>query len=308
MRDVAIIGGGPAGLTAAIYTLRAGLSTTIFDKGLYGGQAAITSEIENYPAILKISGADFAMRLYEQATSLGAELLFEEVEGLDLNAQIKIIKTKENEYPAKTVIIASGAKRRTLGCEGEAEFFGRGVSYCATCDGAFFEDKDIAVIGGGNTALEDALFLANICNSVTLIHRRDSFRAQKFLVDAVIKNEKISILYHHIVEKIQGKDRVSSLQIKDLNKSHSRKLNVNAIFIAIGLIPDTNLFKGLLPLDQSGYFITDESCTSKIPGVYIAGDCRKKPLRQIVTACSDGAISAFGAATYLNASSNWKIN
>lgn len=298
MTDLLIVGAGPAGLTAALYARRSGLSVSVLDKGAYGGQIAETSEVENYPAILSITGFDFASRLYEQVKGLGTEFLFEEVIGADLKSPVKTIATATGSHQSKTVILANGAKRRKLEVEGEDTFRGRGVSYCATCDGAFFRGQDVAIVGGGNTALEDALYLSNTCRSVTLIHRRDAFRGERHLVEAVTRRENLKILYNSTVQAIQGDERVHSLSL--LVDGAPRQLEVAAVFIAVGFQPDNGLYADQLPLDQTGYFVADESCTTPLKGVYVAGDCRVKPLRQIVTAASDGAVAAFQAAAYLN--------
>lgn len=299
MTDTIIIGAGPAGLTAAIYCLRNGLDVIIFDKNIYGGQVAITNEIENYPAIQKISGVDFSNNLYNQVISLEGKFIFEEIINVNFSKNKKTVFTNEKEYTSKTVIIATGAKRRHLNCEGEDRLIGRGVSYCATCDGAFFKNKTVCVVGGGNTALEDCLFLSNICQKVNLIHRRDSFRAEKSLVNLVKSKKNINILYNSTVKKINGEKNVSSVLIEDLVKKDNYELKTDAIFIAIGLEPDTMLFKNILDMDNNNYLISNENCTTNIDGVYVAGDCRSKLLRQIVTASSDGAISAFQVSKYL---------
>ena len=300
MIDTAIIGAGCAGLTAAIYSLRAGLKPIIFEKSIYGGQIAITSEVENYPAFEKISGAELAQRMYNQAESLGADIRFEPISSVDFSDDKKIITTSKEVYQAKTVIIANGVKRRTLDCPGEKEYTGKGVSYCATCDGAFFRNRITAVVGGGNTALEDALYLANICKKVYLIHRRDTFRGEKALADSVIANENIEILYDNIVEQITGEKIVNGLDL--LNKKTGKKshIDINGVFIAIGLKPDNSMFSPYINTDENGYFIVDETCTTNIKGVFVAGDSRSKPLRQIVTATADGAVAAWQAANYLN--------
>lgn len=299
MTDIAIIGAGPAGLTAAIYALRAGHTATLFDKGLYGGQTAITSEVENYPGINKISGPDFATQMYQQAQSLGADFIFEEVHEI-LPGTPNTLMTAAGKHQAGAVILATGAQRRKLGCPGEERLAGRGVSYCATCDGAFFRGREVAVVGGGNTALEDALFLASNCKKVYLIHRRDTFRGEHALQDAVKEKDNIQILYQHIVERIEGEEAVTSLLLRDMSTNRTKELPVSGVFVAIGLIPDTGLVKGLLPVDPGGYLLIDESCSTPIAGLFVAGDNRAKPLRQIVTATADGAVAAWQAANYLN--------
>lgn len=298
--DVIIIGAGVAGLTAAIYAQRAGLRSVVLDKGTYGGQAAITNEIENYPGIPLVTGVEFATAVYQQATSQGADVRFEEVTETSLEGPVKTVRTTSETYEGKAVILANGAKRRKLGAPGEEEFTGRGVSYCATCDGAFFRGKEVAVVGGGNTAMEDALFLSNLCAKVTLIHRRDSFTAELPLVRAIRSKENVEILYSSAVGRIDGEKTVSTILVKNRGDGAERTIPVSALFIAIGYEPDNGLFAGQVELDQRGYISAGEDCRTSCPGVYAAGDCRTKELRQIVTAAADGAIAAFGAGNQIN--------
>ncbi|MCC0634327.1 MULTISPECIES: thioredoxin-disulfide reductase [unclassified Clostridioides] len=300
MVDIIVIGAGPAGLTSAIYAMRSGLSVTVFEKNIYGGQVASTSEVENYPAVQKISGIEFSTNIYNQAVAQGVDIQFDEVEEINLEGKVKIVKTASGEHKAKAVILANGVERRKLGCVGEKEFTGRGVSYCATCDGAFFKNKEVAIVGGGNTALEDALFLANNCTKVYLIHRRDDFRGEEVLEKSVKARKNIEILYSHGVEKIEGEKTVSRIEVKDLKTEEKRTIDVSGIFIAIGLKPNNKIFENVLELDEGGYIVSDESCTTSVEGVYVAGDSRTKFLRQIITAASDGAIAAVQAANYIN--------
>ena len=293
MLDLIIIGAGPAGLTSAIYACRAGLSVKVFEELSPGGQAAVTPEIENYPGMKKVSGSDFAISLFEQVTELGAEVEFERVVGIEITDEGKKVITDSKEYVAKAVIIANGAKRRKLGIPGEEEFFGKGVSYCATCDGAFFKDKDVVIVGGGNTALEDALYLAGVCRKVYLVHRRDQFRATKNLVDRVVNNEKIEILYSSVLSEIKGDSQVSAVILQN-----GREIAVSGVFVAIGLEPDNERFSGIVEL-ENGYIKAGEDCKTSCEGIYAAGDTRTKALRQIVTATSDGAVSATAAIELL---------
>lgn len=299
MLDSIIIGAGPAGLTAAIYALRYGLKIIVFDKGFYGGQVANTTEVANYPALPNISGMEFSTNIYQQAIDLGADIRFESIDSVSFNNKIKSVTTNNGTYEAKTVIIANGAKRRLLECEGEKEFTGKGVSYCATCDGAFFKNKDVAIVGGGNTALEDCLFLSNICNKVYLIHRRDKFSGDKLLVNSIKSKSNIQILYNYAVQKINGDKTVSSIEIKNLQDNSVQALDLSGIFIAIGYVPDNSIFKGI-EVDKVGYIISDENCKTNIEGIYVAGDSRTKILRQIITAAADGAVAAFQASNYIN--------
>lgn len=299
MTDILIVGAGPAGLTAAVYACRAGMQVTVFDKNLYGGQAAITKDIENFPAIDNINGADFSHRLYKQALKVGADIRFEEVRSVKLTDNIKTVQTSAGSYQARTVILAHGVRRRHLDCPGEMDFLGKGVSYCATCDGPFYRNRDVAIVGGGNTALEDALFLVKYCRSVTLIHRRATFKAEKTLVDAVRKQPKIRCIVGSTVERIEGNSDVTALLLRGGGNGTFR-LGVNAVFIAIGYEPDNAWLEGQLPLDSLGYILSDESCSTALPGVFVAGDNRRKILRQLVTAASDGAVAAYQAASYIH--------
>lgn len=301
MKDIIIIGAGPAGLTAALYAARAGLSVLVFEKNIYGGQVALTNEVENYPAIEHITGVEFSMNLYEQVVKQNVDVRLEEVKRVDFSGDTKKIFTDADEYEAKTLIIANGVKRRKLGCEGEAELSGRGVSYCATCDGAFFKGKDVAVVGGGNTALEDALFLSNICNSVTVVVRRDKVRAERLLFEASKEKTNINFTYNTVVTKICGESgSVSHLNVRSNASNEDSKLDVAAIFIAIGLEPSNSIFSEFVELDEHGYIVADETCLTNVAGVFVAGDTRTKALRQIVTAAADGAVAAKNAVGYLN--------
>ena len=299
MTDLLIVGGGCAGLTAAIYGIRAGLSVTVLEGGFAGGQIAITNEIENYPGYVKISGPDLAMKIYDQAQALGADIRLEEAVAASLSPSVKSIRTAEGDYEGKSVIIANGVKRRMLGCPGEEKLTGKGVSYCATCDGAFFKGKDVAVVGGGNTALEDALFLSNLCETVHLIHRRNAFRGEKHLADAV--KSRRNILFHGetVVKEFLGEKAVTAVIQQNTVSKAEEILPVSAVFVAIGLIPDNHIFTEL-SLDPNGYITAGEDCKTNIDGVFAAGDTRTKTLRQILTAASDGATAAFQAANYVN--------
>ncbi len=299
MTDIIIIGAGAAGLTSAIYAVRAGLTVKVFEKNFYGGQIAETSEVENYPAIEKITGVELATNIYNQAVAQGVEIAFETVSGAELSKTPKIIRTDNNTCEAKAVILANGVKRRKLGCPGEEEFAGRGVSYCATCDGAFFKDKVTAVVGGGNTALEDALYLSNICKKVYLIHRRNAFRGEKALEKAINTKKNIEILFDAQVTEIKGEQKVKAITISQKGKE-PYDLAADAAFIAIGLMPDNSLFASEISLDEQGYYIAGEDCKTNLAGVFAAGDSRSKQLRQIITAAADGAVAAQQAFHYIN--------
>ncbi len=296
MTDIIIIGAGPAGLTAAIYAARAGASVVVLDKHAYGGQVATTSYIDNYPGLPNIEGSDFAIKLYTHAREAGAEVLFEEVTGVQLKGSVKTVKTTNNEYQSRAVILANGASRRKLGVPGEDTFVGRGVSYCGTCDAAFFRDKEVAIVGGGNTALTDAVLLSATSKKVYLIHRRDEFRAETAKQKALEKRDNIELVLSSTVESIEGTETVQHVTLKTPDGEET--LKVSGIFIAIGMIPQTDMYKDQIALDEYGYVPSGEDCATSIEGVWVAGDLRRKPLRQIVTATSDGAVAAVAAADY----------
>lgn len=297
--DVVIIGGGPAGITASIYAARAGLKVIVCEKNIYGGQTSIIDTIENYPGISKISGADFSNALYEQCTRFGVEFVFGEVAKVNLKPDKKEIFLSDGKnIEAKSVIIANGLQRRLLGCKGEKKFSGKGVSYCATCDGAFFKGKKVAVVGGGNTAVEDALYLANICEKVTLIVRKNYFRAEKCLVDTVKRTPNIEIMFESIIKEINGTKSVESALVSVFGKDDA-KFPFDGIFIAIGYQPKNEIYTDCVEIDENGYFLAGEDCKTKTPGVFVAGDCRRKPLRQIATAVSDGAVCGNNSAKFI---------
>ncbi len=296
--DCIIIGAGTAGLTAAIYAQRAGLSTVVLEGGVYGGQITNTPDVENYPALQKISGFEFAMNIYNQAESFGAKIKTESVKAVELEGDIKKVITDTSEYTAKTLIIANGAKRRKLECPGEDELSGKGVSYCATCDGAFFRGRDVVIVGGGNTALEDAVYLASICSTVHLVHRRDEFRASNVVVESMKANKNIKIHYDSVVESINGDNKVESAVIKNIKTGEIETIETAGVFVAVGMVPDNQMYAPV-KLDKSGYIDAGEDCHTNIPGVFAAGDTRTKTLRQLVTAAADGAVAANEAANYI---------
>lgn len=296
--DIVIIGAGTAGLSAAVYGVRAGLSVLVIEENIHGGQIINTPDIVNYPAIELISGFDFANNLYNHAKNLGAEIIYESIESIDLGRGVKRITTANQTYLAKTVIIANGARHRELECEGEAQFKGRGVSYCATCDGNFYRGKDVCVAGGGNTALEDALYLSNICTSVHLIHRRSEFRAHKTTVDKVRERSNINLHLGYQIVKISGEKSVNQVTIQ--RPGEQKELSVSGVFVAIGLKPDNGMFSKWVNLDPAGYIIAGEDCKTNVPGVFVAGDTRTKSLRQLITAASDGAVAATECARHIN--------
>ena len=298
MIDLIILGAGTAGLSAAIYGIRAGLSVLVVEKAFHGGQIVNTPDVENYPGIPKISGYEFVENLYRQVTELGVKIVYEQVKGLDLRPAVKTVSTSKHEYQARTVIIANGAEHRHLGCPGEEQFAGKGVSYCATCDGAFYQGQDVCVVGGGNTALEDALYLANTANKVYLVHRSREFRANRLTVEAVKARRNIEIIYDSTVEEITGRDFVEAVEIQNRSRFNRQKLAVSGVFVAIGLEPKNQQFSSMLRLDGAGYIVAGEDCKTNISGVYVAGDTRTKKVRQLVTAAADGAVAATEAAQY----------
>ncbi len=298
MYDVIIIGGGPAGLTAAVYARRANLKTLVLEATACGGQIIITPDIENYPAAMHISGLDFASRLESQANELGAEIKFEEVTGINDNGIEKEVITDSNTYKGKTVIIATGTKSRKLGLEGEDALIGHGVSYCATCDGSFYRGRVVAVNGGGNTALDDALFLSNIADRVYLIHRRDEFRGDAETVEKIKAKDNIELVLNSRVTKLIYDNKLEAIEVTD-NNGIIRKLDVGALFIAIGRVPATNIFVNKVSMLEGGY-IDGEYCHTNIPGIFVAGDCRNKEVRQLVTATADGAVAVHEVLKLLN--------
>lgn len=297
--DLVIIGAGTAGLSAAVYGVRAGLSTLVIESNLHGGQIINTPDIVNYPAIEIISGADFANKLLEHAVHLGAQVVYEKIVSLDLGGKIKEIATNQNKYAAKSVIIANGAQRREIGCAGEKEFQGKGVSYCATCDGSFYKGQTVCIAGGGNTALEDALYLARICKTVHLIHRRDAFRGNKQTARKVQQTANIQLHLNKQIIQIEGNQKVNAVVIEDTKDKSQTTIQTNGVFIAIGLTPENQFFKEWLDLNSDGYIIAGEDCKTKTPGLFVAGDTRTKEVRQLVTAAADGAVAATASALYI---------
>lgn len=299
MYDIIIVGAGPAGLTAAIYGKRAAKSVLVLEGASYGGQIINTADIENYPVAEHISGFEFATNIYNQAKNLGAEIKFEKVLSVEVDGSVKNVITKKNTYAAKSVILATGSENRKLGLENEDDLVGRGVSYCATCDGAFYKHKTAAVVGGGNTALEDALYLSNIADKVYLIHRRDKFRGEESTVELLKKKDNVVFVYDSVVTKLVADKKLQSIEVT--NKDGTiRNIDVNGLFVAVGRIPTNSAFSGLLELDESGYVKASENCKTNVPGIFAAGDNRTKEVRQLVTAAADGAVAATQAVNYIN--------
>lgn len=297
MHDLIILGAGPAGLTAGIYGARGGLDTVIIEKKSFGGQAAITPEVENFPGVQNVDGFTLTFTMEQQARSFGVDFVYDEVESVSLDGDVKTVVTKNNgTIQAKTVIIACGAEAKKLGVEGETDLIGKGVSYCATCDGRFFKGKPVAVVGGGNTAVEDALYLSAFAKEVYLIHRRDALRASAVLSDKV-KNSSVKILWDTVIESLSG-NPLEKIVVKNVKTNEKTTLDVACVFVAVGQTPSSSLFTDKVA-HENGYILADENMATNIDGVFVAGDVRKTPLRQIVTACADGAVAAESAIKYL---------
>ena len=299
--DVIIIGSGPAGLSAAIYGMRARLQTLVVEKQpMSGGQILNTAEVDNYPGLPGIGGFEIGQKFREHADKMGAEFVTAEVLKIETEQEFKRVITDKEIYETRTVIFATGANHRKLNVPGEEELSGMGVSYCATCDGAFFRDRIVAVVGGGDVALEDALFLARTCERVYLIHRRNAFRGAKVLQETVKKQKNIEIIWDTVVESINGTDQVESLSIYNKKTEKRDTLKIAGIFIAVGVVPNTQLAEGIVKLDESGYIIAGEDTVTSVPGIFAAGDIRTKQIRQIITAASDGANAITSAENYIN--------
>jgi thioredoxin reductase (NADPH) len=301
--DVVIIGGGPAGLSAGIYTARSRLKSLLIEKEIIGGKIVNAGLVENYPGFPEgINGFDLTQLMHRQATRFGLETLTAEVTGLEVEGKQKIVKTNEGNFTALAIIIAGGSKEQTLGVPGEREFTGRGVSYCATCDAALFADLPVAVVGGGNAAVYEALQLAKFASSVVLIHRRQELRATRIVQEQAFAEPKIRFLWNTVVESIDGADTVKSLKLCNVVTGEKSSLELGGVFVAIGFNPNTAYLKELLPLDENGYIITNEKMETSIPGILVAGDIRANSIRQVVSATGDGATAAIYAERYLTES------
>lgn len=302
MYDMIVIGAGPAGLTAAIYALRANKSVLILEKSSFGGQMTFSPKIENYPGFLSVSGTELADSLVEQALSQGAEVELEEVLSITVNSDgTKTVTTDCCEHKANAVIIATGAKHRLLGVKGETDLIGNGISFCAVCDGAFHAGKNVAVIGGGNSALQEAILLSEVCKSVTVIQNLDNFTGESRLADSLMAKENVSAIFGTVVtEFISENGELTGLIAKNVADGTETKMEFEGVFVAIGLAPDTKIAEGLAERDQWGYIVSDEKCLTSTDGIFVAGDCRTKGVRQIATAVADGATSALAAIAYLD--------
>ncbi len=296
--DIVIVGAGTAGLTAAIYALRAGKSVLVTEGESFGGQITSSPRVENYPGIAHISGSEFADNLVSQAMELGASVELESVDKI-VDGKIKTVITDSNSYSCKSVILATGARHRPLGVDGEEDLAGRGVSYCAVCDGAFYRGKNVAVVGGGDSALQSALFLSSYCKNVTLIHRRSEFRGEKALVKKIGEKENIKLLLNTQVIKLIGSDQLDGIKLAT-NNEEPHSIPMDGLFIAVGQMPNNEQFRNVAALDDYGYIVADESCQTRTPGVFTAGDCRTKSVRQLTTAAADGSVAALAACSYID--------
>lgn len=298
--DVMIIGGGPAGYTAALYAARAGLDTVVIEKMGAGGQMSLTDTIDNYPGFDEgIDGFTLGMRMQKSAERFGASTLYGEIKSVDLTDRIKCAETEKEIYRARAIIISTGADPRELGLNKERDFIGKGIHYCAHCDGRFYKDKTVMVVGGGNTAAADALYLARFAKKVYLVHRRDTLRAEKILRDPLLKAENVEFLWNSTPVRLLGNERIEGVELQNLKTNESKAISADGIFISIGRKPATQFLDGALKLDESGYIIADETTKTNIDGVFAVGDVRTKPLRQIVTAVGDGAVAVHFAEEYL---------
>ena len=300
MYDVLIAGAGTAGMTAGIYVQRAGKKALVLDEKGYGGQIVNTATVENYPGFVNISGTEFTERIHEQAVELGVDFKVEKVKNVEKKDGVFVVSTGDSQYEVKSVIIATGVKNRELGIPGEEKFKGSGVSFCATCDGNFFKGRDIAIIGGGNTALEDAEVMSGIANKVYLVHRRDEFRGDKLTVKRLSVKDNVEFVLNSKPVEITGGFAVNGLKVKNTEAGSQKTLKVDGIFVAVGQTPDNKAFEGLVKLDSAGYVDAGEDCVTSAEGIFVAGDCRTKKVRQLTTAASDGSVAAAGAVEYIN--------
>ena len=299
MYDTIIIGAGPAGMTAALYAARSNLKVALIEGGLPGGQMNNTSDIENYPGYANISGPELAEKMFEPLENLGVEHLYGFVKNIENHGDVKKVITDDQEFETRTVIVATGSKHRLLGVPGEEELNSRGVSYCAVCDGAFFRDQDLLVVGGGDSAVEEAIFLTQFAKSVTIVHRRDELRAQKVLQDRAFANEKINFIWDSVVKEIKGENRVESIVIENVKTNQVTEHAFGGVFIYVGLDPVSDFTKDLQIQDESGWIVTDDHMKTSVAGVFAVGDVRQKDLRQVTTAVGDGAIAGQEAYKYI---------
>jgi thioredoxin reductase (NADPH) len=298
--EVIIIGGGPGGLTAGLYTSRARLSTLLIESALFGGQMTTTELIENYPGFPQgVTGDELSRLMEDQAKKFGMKTVTQEVVKVSLEGDMKVVQTYESAYRCEALIVSTGAEYRKLGVPGEKEFAGKGVSYCATCDGAFFRDSQIVVVGGGDSALTEALFLTKFARELTIIHRRDALRGTKIYQERALASPKIKFLWNSIVQEIKGDSTVRSINVKNVKTGEIKEVETEGVFLFVGLVPRTQFLKGVVQMDEAGYILTNEDCETPTKGILAVGDCRKKLLRQIATAVGDGATAAFAAEKFL---------
>ena len=298
--DVIIIGAGPAGMTAAVYTSRANLSTLMIERGVPGGQMANTEEVENYPGYDHILGPDLSTKMFDHAKKFGAEYAYGDIKEIIDGKEYKTIKAGAKDFKGRSVIITTGAEWKKLGVPGEKELTGRGVSYCAVCDGAFFKEKDLVVVGGGDSAVEEGSYLTRFAKNVTIVHRRDELRAQKILQDRAFKNEKVDFVWNHTVKEInENNGKVGSVTLVSTENGEEREFPADGVFIYVGMLPLSKPFLNLGITNEAGYIVTNEKMETSIPGIFAAGDVREKTLRQIVTATGDGSIAAQAAQNYV---------
>lgn len=300
MYDLIVVGAGPAGLTAAIYARRADKSVLVLDKGMFGGQMTFSPKIENYPGYNQISGNDLAEKMVSQAIEMGAELDMAEVTKIEKEGNIFCVYSGDDIYMAKTVILATGARHRLLGIDREEDFIGDGISFCAVCDGAFYAGKTVAVIGGGNSALQEAIMLSDGCEKVYVVQNLDFLTGEEKLAEILRKRTNVEIIYGTTVEAIHGNDVFGGIVIKNTASGEKTRLDLDGMFIAIGQVPENEAYKNLVALSDRGYVVSDENCLTDTEGLFVAGDCRTKNIRQISTACGDGAIAALAACRYLD--------
>ena len=300
MHDIVIVGAGPAGLTAAIYGRRAGKSVLILEKENFGGQITHSPKVENYPGFRALSGMELGEKLVDQAMDLGAEIEMDTVVGIRTAGHDRVVVGEAREYPARSVILAAGSHHRTLGLPNEGCLVGHGISYCAICDGAFHAGEDVAVIGGGNSALQEAVMLSEICRSVTVIQNLDRLTGEGSLIADIAERRNVRVIYSTVLERLDGEEKLTSIGLRNTVTGHTETLPIDAVFVAIGQVPENEPFASLCDLDERGYLASGEDCLTRTPGVFAAGDCRQKAIRQVTTATGDGAVAAIAACKYLD--------
>ena len=300
MYDIIIIGAGPAGMTSAIYASIARKNILLLEKSVYGGQIVSADKVKNYPGFEEISGYEYATKLYNQVKNFNPDIKFEEVLEIKNNDNFKEVITNKNSYKGKSIIIATGSKNRKLGLSNEDKLIGRGVSYCSTCDGVFYKEKTVAITGGGNNAIDDALYLSDIANKVYVIYRQKDFKIDSINLDKLKEKDNVEFILNSNIVNIKGEDKLESITIKNNETSEETNLNIDGLFIAIGHIPVSSMCKNLIKTDEKGYIIANEDCTTNVDGIFAAGDIRIKDVRQLTTACSDGTVAALNAFKYLN--------